>query len=98
MIHSETSTVTTDKLCCGWCNTTFRPDQPLVMVPDGLGRTSYESCLHHLPLPVFMEQYRGQPCDVCGRQVFRPLKQSGEEGASMCSKACAARTLSRTPR
>jgi hypothetical protein len=56
MIHSETSTVTTDKLCCGWCNTTFRPDQPLVMVPDGLERTSYESCLHHLPLPVFMEQ------------------------------------------
>ena len=97
MIHIETSTVTTDQLRCGWCNTAFRPGQPLVMVPDGLGHTSYESCLHHLPLPVFMEQYRVQPCDVCGRQVFRRLDQSAAEGASICSKACAARTPSRTP-
>jgi hypothetical protein len=98
MMNIETSTVTRDQLRCGWCDTAFRADQPLVMVPDGLGHTSYESCLHHLPLPVFVEQYRGQPCGVCGRQVFRALKQSAEERASIWSKPCAARTPRRTPR
>jgi hypothetical protein len=81
--------VSTDDLVCDVCDATFEPEQPVLLLLSTDGLAWVPACLHHLPVAVFMEQYRGRACDGCGRVIFQLLEHLPSSRARTCPKPCA---------
>jgi hypothetical protein len=80
--------VNTDDLACDVCDAIFASEQPVLLLLSTDGLAWAPSCLNHVPVSVFMDQYRGRACDACGRIIFQSVEYLPSSWARTCPNPC----------